>query len=133
MGNPILDCARAFPGAASLQTYYTDASWIEGAAVYQLHQVAALSGVSNIAAFPDLHPGKYGPVGSAILADRLYPHLIGNDIGCGMSLFALDIPARKFRVCKAAVKMRALEGAWHGDAGQRLMKQGLAADFHPQT
>ena len=133
MGNPILDCARAFPGAASLQTYYTDASWIEGAAVYQLHQVAALSGVSNIAAFPDLHPGKYGPVGCAILADRLFLHLIGNDIGCGMSLFALDIPARKFRVDKAALKMRGLEGAWQGNAGQRLEEQSFARDLHPQT
>ncbi|WP_346906504.1 RNA ligase RtcB family protein [uncultured Roseibium sp.] len=133
MGNSIPDAGPADAAPASIHTFYSEASWIEGAAVDQLHQVAGLDGVRAVAAFPDLHPGKYGPVGSAILSERIYPPLIGNDIGCGMSLFALDLPARKLRLDKAAVKLRALEGLWDGDAAGRLVEAGLAPDLHPQA
>ncbi|WP_346892520.1 RNA ligase RtcB family protein [uncultured Roseibium sp.] len=133
MGNSILDAGPADAAPASVHTFYSAASWIEGAAVDQLHQVAGLDGVRAVAAFPDLHPGKYGPVGSAILSERLYPPLIGNDIGCGMSLFALDLPARKLRLDKAAVRLRVLEGHWDGDAAGRLVEAGLAPDLHPQA
>ncbi|MET1411226.1 RNA ligase RtcB family protein [Roseibium sp. HPY-6] len=117
--------------AAPIHRFYSEATWIEGAAEDQLDAVSKMSGVSHVAAFPDLHPGKYGPVGSAILADRIYPQLIGNDIGCGMSFFVLDLPARKLRLDKAAQKFRALEGVWDGDAGARLLSEGLPADLHP--
>lgn len=133
MGNPLLDGAEAHADAAIIHTFYSDKSWIEGAAVDQLNHVAGYSGVQSIAAFPDLHPGKYGPVGCAILAERLYPQLIGNDIGCGMSLFALDIPARKLRIDKAAQKLRALEGQWDGDAAKRLQASDLPTNLHPET
>ena len=81
--------------------------WIEGAATAQLQQVANLSGVVKTLGFPDLHPGRFGPVGMAALADRLYPQLIGGDIGCGMTVFKLDLPARKFKIDKA---LRRLSG-----------------------
>lgn len=119
--------------AAPIHRFYSTSIWIEGAAEEQLEQVAGLAGVSHVAAFPDLHPGKYGPVGSAILADRIYPQLIGNDIGCGMSLFALDLPARKLRLDKAAQKLRALEGPWDGDAGAWLQAEDLPTDLYRQT
>ena len=92
----------------------------------QLEHVASLAGVRKVAAFPDLHPGRYGPVGCAILADRLYPYLIGNDVGCGMSLFELDIPVRKIRLDKAAHRLRALETPWTGDVDVWLENAGLA-------
>lgn len=133
MGNSIPDAAPADAVPASVHTFYSEASWIEGAAVDQLHQVAGMDGVRAVAAFPDLHPGKYGPVGSAILSERIYPPLIGNDIGCGMSLFVLDLPARKLRLDKAAVNLRALEGLWDGDPSLRLIKAGLAPDLHTQA
>ena len=116
--------------AAPIHRYYSGRTWIEGAAEEQLDRVSDMAGVSHVAAFPDLHPGKYGPVGCAILADRIYPQLIGNDIGCGMSLYALDLPARKLRLERAARKLRALEGAWNGAAGERLAAPGLARDLH---
>ncbi len=47
---------------------------------------------------PDLHPGKWGPVGCSILADRIHPPLVGSDIGCSMGLFQLDLPVRKLRI-----------------------------------
>ncbi|PTW61746.1 release factor H-coupled RctB family protein [Breoghania corrubedonensis] len=133
MGNPFADGSPAFAGEASIHTFYSEASWIEGAAIDQLRQVSQRVGVRRIAAFPDLHPGKYGPVGSAILATRLYPHLIGNDIGCGMSLFVLDIPARKLRLDKVAERLKALEGGFEGDAAARLTAAGLAPDLYPEA
>lgn len=119
--------------AAPIHRFYSDRAWIEGTAEDQLAVVAGMAGVSSVAAFPDLHPGKYGPVGSAILADRIYPQLIGNDIGCGMSLFALDLPARKLRLDKAAARLRQLEGVWDGNAGARLAGEDLPADLHGQA
>ena len=119
--------------AAPIHRFYSRTTWIEGAAEEQLDLVSRLPGVSHIAAFPDLHPGKYGPVGSAVLADRIYPQLIGNDIGCGMSLFALDLPARKLRLDKAVQKLRSLEGMWDGDPGARLLNECLPSDLHPDA
>ena len=129
MGNPPMDGASC-GDAAAIHTFYSSASWIEGAALDQLNQVAHLPGVHQVTAFPDLHPGKYGPVGCAILADRVYPHLVGNDIGCGMSLYALDMPLRKLRIDKAAEKLRALEGPWTGDASRFLVEAGLPEIMH---
>jgi len=40
---------------------------------------------------PDFHPGKPVPVGvTADIDNAVLPHLIGNDIGCGMRMIALD-------------------------------------------
>ncbi|MEZ2219858.1 RNA ligase RtcB family protein [Rhizobium sp. RCC_161_2] len=94
---------------AAVAHYFTSKSWIEGSALEQLAELAKLPGMRSIAGFPDLHPGKYGPVGMAALASRLYPQLIGNDIGCGMALFELALPQRKFRIDKAANALRELE------------------------
>lgn len=133
MGTSHEDGAAPAKGVAPIHRFYSAASWIEGAAEDQLEIVAAMAGVSHVAAFPDLHPGKYGPVGSAILADRVYPQLIGNDIGCGMSLFELDLPFRKLRQDKVAQKLRTLEGPWNGDAASRLKAVDLPADLHAQA
>jgi release factor H-coupled RctB family protein len=39
-------------------------SWIEGSAVEQLRQTAALLGVQSVVGMPDLHPGKGCAVGT---------------------------------------------------------------------
>ncbi|NLR96728.1 RNA ligase RtcB family protein [Rhizobium sp. P38BS-XIX] len=95
--------------AAAVTHYFTSKSWIEGAALEQLRETASLPGMRSVAGFPDLHPGKYGPVGMAALASRVYPQLIGTDIGCGMGLFEFDLPLRKFKLDKAADALRRLE------------------------
>ncbi|WP_422377049.1 RNA ligase RtcB family protein [Roseibium sp.] len=120
-------------GAAPIHRYYSSQAWIEGAAEDQLALVAGMAGVSAVAAFPDLHPGKCGPVGAAILADRIYPQLIGNDIGCGMSLYALSLPARKLRLDKAAARLRQLESVWDGNARARLAASDLPTGLHGQA
>src|SRR5262245_57598560 len=122
MGN-----SPAVGGRAPIHTFYSTRSWIEGNATKQLEDVASLSGVKAVAAMPDLHPGKWGPVGCSILADRIHPELVGSDIGCGMGLFQLDLAVRKLRIDKAAERLRALDGAWDGDLAAALAVAGLAS------
>ena len=116
-----------------ISTFYSSNTWIEGSAVDQLKKTFALPGMQAVAAFPDLHPGKHGPVGMAALADRLYPQLIGNDIGCGMSLFALDIPLHKVKPAKVAEAWRGLEGSAELDQETRLEEVGLKSSLLPKA
>jgi release factor H-coupled RctB family protein len=112
-------------GCAPIHTFYSNTAWIEGKAVEQLKAVAAVSGIKAVAAMPDLHPGKYGPVGCAILADAVHPAFAGSDIGCGMSLFQLDIQRHKLRLDKLADRLRALDEPWDGDGHAELEGRGL--------
>lgn len=68
--------------------------WMEGDGVAQLAKTAALPGCVAAAGMPDLHVGK-GPVG-AVLATRgrVYPHLLGGDVGCGVSVLATSEDAK---------------------------------------
>jgi len=129
MGNSVLDdCTSTEISDGIITKFYTSAAWVEGRAEQQLEQVAGWSGVRKVAAFPDLHPGKYGPVGCAVLADRVYPQLIGNDIGCGMSLFQLDLPLRKVKLEKTARRLRVLGEPSEQDFGDRLRHCDLPSD-----
>ncbi|NTF17680.1 RNA ligase RtcB family protein [Agrobacterium rubi] len=116
---------------ASHTGFYGSSAWIEGRALKQIEDVAAMAGIKRVASFPDLHPGRYGPVGMAALSDRLHPLLVGNDIGCGMALFELDVPVRKLRLDKVADRMRNLEGPWDGDVAARLEEAGIPCDTLP--
>lgn len=107
--------------------FATPSTWIEGEAVRQLSQAAERRGVTAVAGLPDLHPGKYGPVGTAVLSDGvLHPDLIGTDIGCGMSLFALDLAARRVRAEKVAARLHRLDDDWDDEA----VRAGNANGFH---
>jgi release factor H-coupled RctB family protein len=119
--------ASAVDGRAPVHTFYSPRSWIEGNATQQLETVAALPGVKAVAAMPDLHPGKWGPVGCSILADRIYPQLVGSDIGCGMGLFQLNLAVCKLGIDKAAKRLRDLDGAWDGDVRAALAEAGLTS------
>lgn len=111
--------------SAHINRHYGEKSWIEGAAESQLDEVAALAGVSSVSAFPDLHPGKNGPVGMAATSTRLYPHLVGNDLGCGFGLYDLGVPARKARAEKIEERLRAALFKAPDDTSARLEEQGL--------
>lgn len=127
MGNSL-----SVDGCAPIHMFTSSKAWIEGDATRQLQQVACCDGVSAVAAMPDLHPGKFGPVGCAVLSQRVHPSLVGADIGCGMGLFALDLTARRIRPDKAAERLRALGGVWEGDARVRLGSVGLdSTQFDP--
>jgi len=95
MGNCIL---HLFDGGTLIAS---DDTWIEGDAIRQLQTIKALDGMRHVAGMPDLHPGRGYPVGAAFFSvGRLYPALIGGDIGCGMTLWATDIEANKVSLDK---------------------------------
>lgn len=119
--------------SAPIHTFYSSSAWIEGRAEDQLKQVASLAGVQHIAAFPDLHPGKHGPVGCAVLADRLYPALAGSDIGCGMALFELDIAPQRLKLNKIEKQFRKIGEYDDVDHAERLEAVGLPEDLWPSA
>lgn len=132
MGNFFGDITVPHPPAcvpAAIHHYFSAESWIEGAALNQLEKMSRLHGVRSIAAFPDLHPGKYGATGVALLSDRLHPLLVGNDIGCGMSLFELDLPLRKLKLDKAASRLRRFDTLAIDDPSSCLDNAGLPTDL----
>lgn len=96
-------------GRAPIRVFVSSSAWIEGNSIRQLEHVAARDGVVAVAAMPDLHPGKYGPAGAAILARGLHPELAGTDIGCGMGLYALDCRARHLKLDRLADRLRVLD------------------------
>jgi release factor H-coupled RctB family protein len=125
MGN-----SQSVDGRAPIHIFASSKAWIEGNATRQLEEVAKLPGVTSVAAMPDLHPGKYGPVGCAILADAVHPAFVGADIGCGMGLFQLGIAARRIRIDRAADRMRVLGSAFDGDPAPYLRGVGFAPTGH---
>jgi release factor H-coupled RctB family protein len=122
MGNSL-----SVDGCAPIHTFTSSKAWIEGNAVHQLEAVAKLNDVIAVAGMPDLHPGKYGPVGCAMLANTIHPALVGADIGCGMGLYKLDMTARKIRPDKAAEKLRVLGAPWEGDTAGLISDSNLPA------
>ena len=99
----------------------SDKSWIEGEAIRQLEITARLPGTERAVGLPDLHPGKGIPIGAAFLSkDVIYPHLVGNDIGCGMGLWRTDMAVNKFKLDKSVKKLRGFEDLWDGDAEGEL-------------
>ena len=68
--------------------------WMEGDGVAQFAKTARLPGCVRAVAMPDLHVGK-GPVGAVFATSaRVYPHLLGGDVGCGVRVFATGTGAR---------------------------------------
>jgi len=83
-------------------------NWLEQDAVIQLKKLSTLPGVVRAAGLPDLHPGKT-PVGCSIITeDIIYPHLIGNDVGCGMSIYNTSIEKRKMKADKLIKKLESI-------------------------
>ena len=95
-----------------LKIVKNEKSWIESEAVEQLKKYEELDGMFRIAGLPDLHVGRT-PVGAAyMLKDKIYPNLIGSDIGCGIALFDTRIKMKKFSLdnfYKKLNKIRYLE------------------------
>jgi len=79
----------------------TENTWMESEAVEQVKRISEFRGVVKAFGYPDLHPGKT-PVGAAFITEKvIYPTLIGNDIGCSISLFQTSLLRKKFKIEKA--------------------------------
>lgn len=93
-------------------------SWVEDKALQQLQKTATLAGMHAVAGMPDLHPGRGYPVGASFYSHhRLYPALVGNDIGCGMALYQTSTRLAKLNLDKLERRLDAVEGPldsrWH--------------------
>ncbi|MDO6527212.1 RNA ligase RtcB family protein [Motilimonas sp. 1_MG-2023] len=85
-------------------------TWIEGLAIQQLIKTAQLEGMQRVAGMPDLHPGRGYPIGAAFFtSNKIYPALVGNDIGCGMSLWQTSAKVSKVNLDKLAKKFTHVE------------------------
>lgn len=104
-------------------------SWIEGDAVRQLQQASALDGIVDCVGLPDIHPGKYGPVGAAYLADGvIYPTLIGNDVGCGVGLFSTHLKKTKIKTDKWIKQLQGIDQPYDGVLENWQLKHGVEAN-----
>ena len=85
-------------------------TWIEGLAIQQLIKTSELTGMHRVAGMPDLHPGRGYPIGAAFFTkNKIYPALVGNDIGCGMSLWQTSAKVSKVNLEKLAKKFEHVE------------------------
>lgn len=113
-------------GCADVQIISSDDNWIEGAAVQQLHKTAELKGMLAVAGMPDLHPGRGYPIGAAFFSkDKIYPALVGNDIGCGMALWQTDMKLAKLNLDKLAKRLTDVESPLD-DSWNAAINQGKA-------
>ena len=109
-------------------------AWIEGEAVAQLEGVAKLPGMRAAIGMPDLHPGKGSPIGATFVCEGLvYPHLVGNDIGCGMGLWATDLQKRKAKRDRWVDRLADLDGPWDGDIAAARAEAGVAPTDHDES
>ncbi len=112
---------------AEVRVLASASNWIEGIAEQQLKKTAALPGMRLAVGLPDLHPGKGSPIGAVFAVEgRLYPALVGNDIGCGIGVWQTSLRASKIRREAWADKLRHLDEPWDGDTGTWLAERGLA-------
>lgn len=99
-------------------------------ALDQLDATARLEGMGRVVGLPDLHAGNGIAVGAAFWSpDRIWPHLVGSDIGCGMALWETSLTVRKFRVGQVDRRLQGLDEPWDGPVEQTLVSAGLPADL----
>jgi release factor H-coupled RctB family protein len=119
---------------AEISLFTTATTWVEGESIRQLERVAALPGKLRVAGFPDLHPGKGGPVGAAMLSEGIfYPYLVGSDVGCGMMLCSTDFDSSKAKPEKWAKKLKGLEEPLSADEipDYLMDSTSVAPDMYP--
>ncbi len=113
----------------------SNSTWIEGLATQQLIKTSQLDQMQYVAGMPDLHPGRGYPIGAAFFSvDKIYPALVGNDIGCGMAFWQTDLKAAKINVDKLSKKLVGLEQpldeSWHAWITQRKQEKNIEiSDF----
>jgi release factor H-coupled RctB family protein len=113
----------------AVRVFASSKSWIEGEALRQLYAAAKLDGMRQAIGFPDLHPGKGGPVGAAFVTEGvIYPYLVGGDIGCGMALFKTDLVQRDIKLNRWSELRFDLEHPWEGDVREVLAEADLESN-----
>ena len=113
-------------------------TWIEGLAIQQLIRTSELSGMHRVAGMPDLHPGRGYPIGAAFFTlNKIYPALVGNDIGCGMALWQTSAKVSKVNLDKLAKKFAhvelPLDESWSSMIVNRKHEKGITTDSYDRA
>ncbi|GAB7550874.1 hypothetical protein NRB_03690 [Novosphingobium sp. 11B] len=107
-----------------------DPSRFDPLSLDQLQATADYEGMARVVGLPDLHAGNGIAVGAAFWSrNRIWPHLVGSDIGCGMALWETTAPLRKFRLGSVERKLQGLDAPWPGDGVVALKEAGLPPDL----
>ena len=125
MGNCVQTITKSVCLIASKKT------WIEDLAIQQLTKTSELNGMQRVAGMPDLHPGRGYPIGAAFFTrDKIYPALVGNDIGCGMGFWQTSLAVSKVNLDKMVKKLgdveSALDESWSEEISQGKNKNNIA-------
>ena len=92
---------------AKIFTTNNDATAIEDYALHQLQLICdnETSAGSRIRVMPDVHPGKVGTIGLTMtIGGKLMPHLVGIDIGCGMTLAQIKDRKTEFQKLDTVIR-----------------------------
>ena len=109
-------------------------NWIEGEAPSQLRKTAELPGMRLAVGLPYLHPGRGHPVGAAfVTAGGFYPQLVGNDVGCGMSLWQADLARQKFKQDNAWSLAHGAGRRWNRRSAKARLQDRYRADSLVRT
>lgn len=113
-------------------------TWIEGLAIQQLIKTSELTGMQRVAGMPDLHPGRGYPIGAAFFVkNKIYPALVGNDIGCGMSLWQSSAKVSKVNLTKMAKQFgnveQPLDDSWSQVIETRKNEKNIHTHQHDRA
>ena len=113
-------------------------TWIEGLAIDQLLKTSELTGMHRVAGMPDLHPGRGYPIGAAFFTtNKIYPALVGNDIGCGMSLWQTSAKVSKVNLDKLVKKFvhveQPLDDSWSSIIEGRKLEKDITTDRYDRA
>ena len=109
-------------------------TWIEGLAIQQLTKTSELEGMQQVAGMPDLHPGRGYPIGAAFFTTtKIYPALVGNDIGCGMSLWQTSVKVSKVNLDKWVKKFADVETPLDDSWGDYLRQRKQEKEINTKT
>lgn len=112
----------------------SDPNWFDGVAIDALRRVSKFEGMCRSVAFPDMHSGKDTPNGTAFLSKELfYPHLIGNDIGCGYAFWQTDLLHRKLKIDRATQRLTGIDKPWDGNTADWLKQHNLPSTQHDSS
>ena len=102
--------------------------WFDGKAVDQLRNVSKFRGMRRVVAMPDMHANMGTPNGAAFLSEGIfYPHLIGNDIGCGFGLWQTSLLRKKLKLDRWHKRLNYLDQPWTGDVTEWMLTHQLPA------
>ena len=97
----------------NVRVFASSKNWIDTRSVEALEKIAKYKDIKRVVGLPDLSVGLV-PNGMAALSEgKIFPHLIGGDIGCGMALFEVPTQAKKIKVERFAKQLTKVESLEH--------------------